>query len=209
MLPIAITPLVMVLLLAGDWATAQEPAQEKKFFEVKITKDEIYSYKGLKFAGDYTSFESAEGNLALGRTEAGVTLLIVLGGGSLTIESPEAVREKFKTVFGGYPLSSKFASLYMRIHPKEFEQFFGSLSLTKSPDEAVLKKAQEFYDQKFLGSFHAGPLAILPPPKTRFMDFETPELGQIHNEEGYWIFLRRLMPYGSVYPPRFVNPKQK
>jgi O-glycosyl hydrolase len=41
------------------------------------------------------------------------------------------------------------------------------------------------------------------------MEFETAEFGQISNEEGYWVMLRRLSPYGSVYPSRFVNPKQK
>ncbi len=209
MLRCGATSLVLALLLGVSGAAAQEPAQEKKFFEAKITKDEIYSYKDLKFTGDFTSFQSPAGNLVLGRTEVGVTIVIVLGGGTLSVEAPEAVQEKFKAVFGMYPLKTKFTSLYMRIHPKEYEEYFGALALVKSADEAALKKAQELYDQKFLGSFHAGPLAILPPPKTRVMDFETPDFGQVYDEEGYWLILRRLSPYGSVYPSRFVNPKQR
>ena len=162
MLRCGATSLVLALLLRASGAAAQEPAQEKKFFEAKITKDEIYGYKDLKFTGDFTSFQSPAGNLALGRAEVGVTVVIVLGDGTLSVEAPEAVQEKFKAVFGMYPLKTKFTSLYMRLHPKEYEEFFGALALVKAPDEAALKKAQELYDQKFLGSFHAGPLAILP-----------------------------------------------
>ena len=192
----------------GSWA--QEAAtQEKKFFEIKIAKDEIYTYKDLKFAGDFTSFESPSGALALGRTEGGVTVMIVLGSGSVTIEAPEAVHDKFKTVFTAYPLKAKFTNAYLRLNPKDFDGTFGGLALTKSSDEAAFNKAKELFDQKFLGSWHAGPLAIFPPARTRYMDFETAEFGQVVNEEGYWIFLRRLSPYGSVYPAKFVNPKQR
>src|SRR2546428_13208334 len=100
------------LVLQGGLLLAQEASQEKKFFEVKITKEEIYSYINLKFAGDFTSFESPSGNLAVGRTEAGVTVLIIMSPGMLTIEAPEPGQEKFKTVFGGYPFKAKFNSLY-------------------------------------------------------------------------------------------------
>ncbi len=163
------------LALALAVVVAQETPQEKKFFEVKITKDEIYSYNGIKFAGDYTSWESPSGQLALGRTEGGVTILVILG----------------------------------RINPKEFEEIFDHSKWEKPNDEAAFTKSKALVDEKFLGSYHAGPLAIFPPYKTRFMDFDTPDLGQIVNEEGYWLILRRFAPYKSVYPPKFVNPKQK
>ena len=197
------------LMLHGGTFLAQEAPQEKKFFEVKITKDEIYSYTNLKFAGDFTSFESPSGNLALGKTEAGVTIVIVLSPGTVSFEAPEAGQEKFKAVFGAYPLKAKFNTLYTRLHPKEFEEIFGTAKWAKSNDDEAFNKAKELFDQKFLGSYHAGPLAIFPPHKTRFMDFETADFGQIVNEEGYWLILRRFSPYGSVYPSKFVNPKQK
>ena len=197
------------LALALAVVMAQETPQEKKFFEVKITKDEIYSYNGIKFAGDYTSWESPSGQLALGRTEGGVTILVILGAGTFKIEAPEAAQEKFKEVFGTYPLKTKFNTLYMRINPKEFEEIFDHSKWEKPNDEAAFTKSKALVDEKFLGSYHAGPLAIFPAYKTRFMDFDTPDLGQIVNEEGYWIILRRFAPYKSVYPPKFVNPKQK
>lgn len=201
--------IALVFLLGATSSRAQDPAQEKKFFEVQISKDEIYSYNNLKFKGDFTAVESASGLLAIGRTEAGVTLLVVLGGGDLTIEAPDEVHEKFSTVFKTYPLKIKFTTLYMRLHPKEFGETLGKLSLTKTADEAAYTKAKSVYDQKFLGSYHAGPLAIFPPYKTRFMDFETADFGQIVAEEGYWLILRRYAPYGSVYTSKYVNPKQK
>jgi|SRR5688572_19705714 len=200
---------VLIFLLGATLSMAQDPPQEKKFFDVQISKDEIYSYNNLKFKGDFANVESASGLLALGRTEAGVTLLVVLGGGDLTIEAPDEVHEKFKTVFKTHPLKTKFTTLYMRLHPKEFDETFGKLSLTKTADEAAFTKAKSVYDQKFLGSYHAGPLAILPPYKTRFMDFETTDFGQIVTEEGYWLFLRKFGPYVSIYTAKYVNPKQK
>jgi hypothetical protein len=203
------SPLLILALFPAATAVAQDAAQKSNFYEVQMTKDEVYTYANMKFKGDYTSFESAAGSLVLGKTEVGVTIVIVLGGGTVTIEAPDAVHEKFKTVFGGYPLNIKFKTLYMRISPKEYAETLGKLSLTKTGDEAALAKAKELYDLKFLGSYHAGPRAILPDYKTRVFEFDTDDFGQVSNEEGYWIKLRRLSPYGSVYPANFVNPKQR
>ena len=200
---------LIAVLLGAILLLAQEDAQKAGFYDVSLSKDDIYKYGALKFAGDYTSWESSSGLLALGRTEAGVTVLIVLGGGTVTIQAPEQVREKFNAAFGAYPVSTAFTTLYMRLHPQEFEDVFGKQSMTKSPDDASLAKAKEIYDQRFLTSYHAGPRAILPPVKTRVMDFDTPQFGQITNEEGYWISLNRITPFSKIYPSRFVNPKQK
>jgi hypothetical protein len=197
-----------LLLLAASPITAQEAAKSA-FYDVSMGGDEIYKYSGLKFRGDYTSFESPSGLVALGRTEAGVTVVIVLGAGTVTIEAPEAVQEKFRSALGAYPVKTEFTSLYMRLHPKEFEEVFGKQALTKAPDEAAAAKAKEVFDQRFLTSYHAGPRAILPPYKTRVMDFETAQFGQISNEEGYWIRLNRISPFAKLYPSNFINPKQK
>jgi hypothetical protein len=97
----------------------------------------------------------------------------------------------------------------MRLNPQEYQEVFAKQAMTRNPDETTLAKAKEVYDQRFLASYHAGPRAILPPPKTRVMDFDTPQFGQITNEEGYWIILNRVTPFSKVYPSRFVNPKQK
>jgi hypothetical protein len=206
-------PLFCVALIAAFLGaiplSAQEEAQKAGFYEVSLSADEVYKYSNLKFAGDYTSWESPSGLLVLGKTEAGVTVLIVLGAGTVTIQAPEQAREKFTAAFGAYPVNTAFTTLYMRLHPQEFQEVFGKQSMTKSPDEAALAKAKEIYDQRFLTSYHAGPRAILPPVKTRVMDFDTPQFGQITNEEGYWISLNRITPFTKVYASRFVNPKQK
>lgn len=190
-------------------APAQDAAQKIAFYDVQMTKDEVYSYTNLKFKGDYTSFESPAGAVVLGKTDLGVTVVIILGGGTMSIEAPDAVQEKFKTVFGGYPLSTKFKTLYMRISPKEYVETLGKHSLIRTGDETVLARAKELFDQRFLASYHAGPRAILPDYRTRVFDFDTDDFGQITNEEGYWLKLRRVSPYGSVYPANFVNPKQR
>src|SRR3974377_151439 len=155
-------PLLALALLPTTPARAQDTAQKSSFYEVQMTKDEVYSYTNLKFKGDYTSFESPAGIIVLGKTEIGVTVVIVLGGGTMAIEAPDAVQEKFKTVFGMYPLNAKFKTLYMRINPKEYAETFGKQSLAKSGDEAALAKAKELFDLRFLASYHAGPRAILP-----------------------------------------------
>lgn len=188
-------------------------AQEQttgKFYDVQVSKDEIYSYSNLKFNGDYASFESPKGFLALGRTEAGVTIVIILSEGTAIIEAPEAVQEKFKTVFGGYPLKTAFKTVYMRLNPKEYEELFGKLSLTKVAEEAAFTAAKQIFDERFINSYHAGTKALLPPYKTRVIEFNTPDHGLVWTEEGYWLLLRRYSPsFATVYPRDFVNPKQK
>jgi hypothetical protein len=201
------TIVAALLLFSGPLLAQEQP--KTSFYDVAISKDEIYKYTNLKFTGDYTSFESPSGYLALGRTEAGVTVVILLGEGTAKIEAPEIGQEKFKTVFGSYPLKTTFKSIYIRLHPKEYEELFSKQQLTPAPDESVLAKAKDIYDQRFLASYHAGPKAIFPPYKTRVLDFDTPDIGQITNEEGYWLILRRISPYGSIYPSRYINPKQK
>jgi len=200
--------LAALLLLSSCLLLAQEQPKTS-FYDVALSRDEIYKYTNLKFTGDYTSFESPLGYVALGRTEAGVTIVIVIGDGTVNIEAPETGQEKFKTIFGNYPLKTTFKSVYIRLHPKEYEEVFGKQQLTKSPDDAVLAKAKDIYDQRFLASYHAGPKAILPLYKTRVFDFDTSDIGQVINQEGYWLILRRVSPYGSVYPRDFINPKQK
>ena len=201
--------ILAAFLIGAAFLVAQEEAQKTSFFDVTLTKDEVCSYTNLKFKGDYASWESPSGQLVLGKTEAGTTIVIVLGTGTLVIEAADAAQEKYKTVFGTYPLKTAFTSLYMRLHPKEYEEVFAKQSIKPAPDEAAFAKAKPIYDSRFLASYHAGPRAILPPYKTRVLEFETAEFGQITTEEGYWITLRRLSPYGSVYPSRFVNPKHR
>jgi hypothetical protein len=199
---------VMAIMFSLGLLLAQEP-QTSNFYDVHVSKDELYSYNNLKFTGDYASYESPKGFLALGRTEAGVTIVIVLGEGTVTIEAPEAVQEKFKAVMGAYPLKTTFKNLYMRLHPKEYEEVFGKQSLTKVADEGAFTAAKQLFDDRFASSYHAGQKALLPPYKTRVMDFNTASLGLVTTTEGYWLILRKYSPYGSVYPNDFVNPKQK
>jgi hypothetical protein len=199
---------VLVLLLSLGLLGAQDtkPAQ---FYDVQVSKDEIYSYTNLKFSGDFAAFESPKGFAVLGRTEAGVTILMVIGEGVAEIQAPEAVQEKFKTVFGGHPLKSAFKMLYMRLHPKEYEEVFVKQLQTKVADEGAFTAAKQLFDERFINSYHAGAKALLPPYKTRVIEIQTADHGLVGTEEGYWLTLRKYSPYGSVYPRDFVNPKQK
>jgi hypothetical protein len=201
--------IVAALLLPVLVALAQEQVEPKvAFYDVQMSKDEIYSYKNLKFTGDYFSFESPAGTLALGKTEVGVTVLILLGSGNANLESPEAFQEKLKTTFSAYPLKMPFKTLYMRLSPKEYAETIGKQELAQGGNEELLAKAKEVYDQKFLASYHAGAKALLPNYKTRRTEFET-ETGWIVYDEGYWLTLFRASPYAKIYPSNTVNPKQK
>jgi hypothetical protein len=199
---------ILLILLISAGLLARQP-QSAKFYDVQVSKDEIYSYSNLKFAGDFTVFESPKGFLSICRTDDGVTIVMVLGEGTVTIEAPEAVQEKFKTVLGGYPLKTTFKTLYMRLHPKEFEETFGKQPLSKVSDEGAFTAAKQLFDDSFMRSYHAGAKAMFPPYMTRVMEFNTPNHGLVSQEEGYWLILRKYSPYGSVYPKDFVNPKQK
>lgn len=202
--------IILALFVPAALVFAQEQVDQKtNFFDVQITKDQVFSYKNLKFTGDYTSFESASGFVLLGKTDAGNTVVIVVGAGNATIDAPEAHQEKMKTVFGMLPLKFAFKGIYMRLSPKEYAETLGKTELAKAADDDAFNKAKEIYDLKFLGSYHAGPKAMLPPYKTRVMEFDTDAFGWIYDEEGYWLKLRKVSPYASIYPANFVNPKQK
>lgn len=200
--------LTLLLLLAAVESSAPGQAPGSAFYDVAITAEDIYSYNALKFKGDFLLLESPSGKLALGRTSEGVTVVIILDPGTLHLEAPEAVQEQFKTVFGGYPLDSRFNTVYLRLHPKEYDATFGKLEMTRVSDDAALKKAQEIFDQRFAMSYHAGPKAILPQQRTRVADIDLPEIGLVCLEEGYWLRVNRMSPFGKVYPRDFVNPKK-
>ncbi len=199
----------LLILVIGVASLLAQETQKTGFYEVQLVKTEIYTYTNLQFKGDYTSFQSPSGTIALGKTEAGVTVVIILGQGTVTIESPDAAQAKIKEVFGNYPAKAAFKDVYIRINPKEYDETFGKLTLSKAASDEALAQVKELYDQRFLASYHAGPRAIFPPYKTRVFEFDTTEFGQITNEEGYWLRLIRVSPYGKVYASNFVNPKQK
>ncbi len=199
----------MAVLFSLGALLAQEQTTGK-FYDVQVSKDEIYSYNNLKFTGDFATFESPKGFLALGRTEVGVTVVMVLGDGTVSIEAPDAVQEKFKTVFGAYPLKTAFKTIFMRLNPKEYEEVFGKLPITKVADEGAFTTAKQIFDERFINSYHAGTKALLPPYKTRVIEFNTADHGLVWTEEGYWLTLRRYTPsFATVYPRDFLNPKQK
>jgi hypothetical protein len=198
----------LVVMIVPALLIARQP-QSPKFYDVQVSKEEMYSYSNLKFKGDYAAFESPKGFVSLCRTEEGVTIVMVLGEGTVTIEAPEAVQEKFKTVFGAHPLKTNFKKLYLRLHPKEYEEAFGRQPLQKIMDEGAFTAAKQLFEESFMRSYHAGAKALIPPQKTRVMEFTTPDHGLIATEEGYWVTLRKYSPYASVYPRDFVNPKQK
>ena len=200
---------ILMIMLLSSLLLAQDP-QGSKFYDVQVSKDEIYEYTNLNFTGDFTSFDSPKGFLALCNTAEGVTVVMILSEGSLTIQAPEQVQEKFKEILGAHPVKTTFKTLFMRLHPKEYGETIGKISLNKVSNEAAFKAANELFADSFMRiPYHAGAKAILPPYRTRVMEFVTPDHGKVWNEEGYWLVLRKYAPYGSVYPRDFVNPKQK
>src|SRR3974377_1625852 len=80
-------------LLSISLLLAQEQ-QKTNFYDVGLSNDEVYKYSNLKYSGDYTSFESLSGHIALGKTEGGVTVVIIVGEGTVKIEAPEANQDK-------------------------------------------------------------------------------------------------------------------
>lgn len=200
---------ILMIVLWSSFLLSQD-SQGSKFYDVQVSKDEIYEYANLSFRGDFTSFDSPKGFLALCKTEEGVTVVMMLGEGSVTFQAPEQVQDKFKEVLGAHPARTTFKTLFMRIHPKEYGETIGKLSLNKVSNEDAFASAKGLFEDSFMRiPYHAGAKAILPPYKTRVMEFVTPDHGKVWSEEGYWLVLRKYSPYGSVYPRDFVNPKQK
>lgn len=199
-------PLVLVAALSLP-VTAQSPdqeQQEKKFYPVSV--DEVYAFDSFTYKGDYVELTASKGHMVLGKTEVGVTVVILLASGEFKMTAAPQFEDKMKDAFGNHPAVGKFQSVYMRVTPKDFEEMIKTQKLTKVNDEAALNRGKEIFKEKFYGSWHAGDLAIIPPERTVFMDLATDDFGQVIVEEGYWLITRRTFPYKSVYPRNFENP---
>lgn len=203
---------VVCLLVFGTVCklhTATLQQTEKKFYAVTMGPDDVYAFDTLNFYGDFIQFHVSGGQLVFGKTEVGVTVIIIFGSGEFKLTAPAELQAKMREAFGNYPAIGKFKMIYMRIYPKDYDAMFKKVSLKKIQDEAVFNKAKEVFGSKFYGSYHAGDLAMFPPEKSRFMDFDTDDLGQVIVEDGFWLRASRTQPYKSVYPRNFENPKRK
>jgi hypothetical protein len=206
---LAVVSLVFGMVGALQVFALQKDEKGKKFYAVTLSPDEVYAFDALDFSGDFVEFHALGGQLVVGKTEVGPTVVMIFAPGEFKLTAPSEFQSKMREAFGNYPATGKFTTVYMRIHPKDYDTLFKNAALKKIQDEAVLNKAKEVYGLKFYGSYHAGDLATFPPEKSKFMDFETDDLGQVMVEDGYWLRASRTRPYRSVYPRGFENPKKK
>ena len=197
---------LLVLLTTVPVALSQEQA-EKKFFEVKLGTG--MTFDKLGYQGDFFELSAKAGNLVAGNTEKGVTAVMIQGAVELKISpAKEEFAAAFKEAFESVPAIILSKKAYIRLNPADYEVLIKGATLTPNTDEGILKAAKALYDEKFNGSYHAGPLAMIPPAKTFFCDLDAEKIGTVIFEEGDYLRLMRIIPYKSVYPSRLLNPKR-
>jgi hypothetical protein len=199
---------LLALLMTGLVVLGQEQA-EKKFFEVKLGADTSFAFDRLSYQGDCFEFNVKAGKLVAGSTEKGMTVVIILGDIELKITpAKEEFEAAFKEHLGSAPAVILAKKAYLRLNPEDYLALTKGAKLTPNADENTLKTAKTLYDEKFNGSFHAGPLAIIPPARTFFCDLDAEKIGPIIFEEGDFLRLTRVIPYKAIYPSRTINPKR-
>ena len=197
---------LLLLLTSVPVALSQEQA-EKKFFEVKLGTG--MNFDKLIYQGDFFELNAKSGNLVAGNTEKGVTAVMIQGTVELKISpAKEEFSAAFKEAFESVPVIILSKRTYIRLNPADYEVLVKGATLTPNADEGILKTARLLFDEKFNGSYHAGPLAMIPPAKTFFCDLDAEKIGTVIFEEGDYLRLMRIIPYKSVYPSRLLNPKR-
>lgn len=202
-----------VCILVGGLSLNSRPLSaqdDKKAYDVSLTADNLYSFDKIQSGGDYLELTASNGQMALGMIEGGPTVVILFGDGQFKAACVPGFEEKVQQAFSAAcPVTGKFTRAYLRLRPKDYENLIKEAKLTKLPDEKLLAKAKEVYQDKFLGSYHAGDKATLPPEKSIFVDLDTEAYGQVIIEDGFWLRLIRISPYKSVYPRGFEKPMAK
>lgn len=181
---------------------------ERKFHEVTLSAETCFTFDKLAYAGNFFEFTARQGSMVTGTTAVGVTVVIILSDSEFTISAVKDYEAKFQEAFEAHPVTILAKQAYIRLNPADYEALTKGSKLAPAADEELFKRAKTVYDEKFNGSYHAGPLAIIPPPKTFFADLQSEKHGQVLFEEGDFLRLIRVYPYKSVYPSRYLNPKR-
>ncbi len=149
-------------------------------YTVHFSADDMYSVDGFELRTELSSFTVEEGFLVPGTTRVGATVVIVIGEGVWTAADRE--RYAWKNLApgpGGPELQERFDSLYLRIHPRYYDELLAGAVVEKSRNLHAFALAREIYRRKFRNSYHFNQNAIIPSADVGTIDIESQTWGRL------------------------------
>lgn len=130
--------------------------------EWTFEEKDIYSLSLFQFeSGDKFRLEMGTSILGIGHGKDGAFWAVVIPAESGTLKS-EAVAEP-----------EAIAHIWLRFHPKTISELFPPNTVTGSGDIGMLSRIRHIANWKLPASWHAGPLALIPPPNVFTVDVDT------------------------------------
>ena len=82
------------------------------------------------------------------------------------------------------PFKESFSSIYLRIHPRFYQDLVEGATTRKIEDVQAFRKAEKIYKHKFWNSYHANDRAIIPSVNVGTIDIECGTWGRLQIGEG-------------------------
>ena len=180
-------------------------------YPVSFTADDMYAVADFSLALQFSDFAVAEGILVPGTTAVGTTVVLILGDGEWRLRQPEQYRwTHVPRDSSATPFTESFTSLYLRIHPRFYEELIGNATLARVRDPEAFARAERIYKHKFWNSFHTGERALIPSSDIGTIDIESASWGRLQIHEGRSFGPMEMSPEVLHWdyvgdPPRYMD----
>src|SRR5262245_55873108 len=140
-----------------EWAIAdvQPVSSVESLYRLSVNASKQYAARDLKIAVEDLDLTLIDGSVFLVNVDQGVTGAVLLGNGVMRFHpTPEVEQGQVKIFSGADTLESRFDTLYIRLHPSDFESVVGMPNLQpKAVDSRELKRAQDVFRIESTKSF--------------------------------------------------------
>lgn len=130
--------------------------------EWSFAESDLYSLSHfLLESGDRFRVEIGQSLLGVGASKDGAVWAVIIPKEAGTLKS-EATAEP-----------EAIAHVWLRFHPKTISELFPPDAVTANNESNALVRIRQIANWKFPASWHAGPLALIPPPGVFTVDIDT------------------------------------
>ena len=153
-------------------------------YAVSFTDENMYAVEGFSFSTEHSDFDVPRGILVPGTTEVGTTVVLVLGDGTWTARDPGHYQWKNMSVAAGSTrVTEPFSSIYLRIHPRFYDQLLAAARVTETRDPDMFARAEKIFKHKFWNSYHSNERALIPSADIGAIDIESNTWGRVQIRE--------------------------
>jgi hypothetical protein len=124
-------------------------------YRLSLNTEKQFAVTNFSVVAEDFQVRLPQGVAFVAETDAGVTGIVLLGRGEMTFSpAPPAEKGQVKIYGGSETLQTRFSSLYIRVHPAEFESRIDARALQPRPvDQRDLRRAQEVFQENLELSF--------------------------------------------------------